>query len=426
MDSTGGNSGRGRGRGRGGGRGGRGTRGSSRGGRGRGNFNNQDQGHRVGDRIVLSSVDAGFAPPEPPAKNSYRSKLIQTGTEEILGTIIEPENDLPLSNKNNLLLKQKDVKETIAEPSIIVSDDDIDMNELPETTPDGLITQLRERPIVKASDKKPEFNGYKDIWERGQYNRVTRVIGDFPKAKDRCFVVRPIPRAQPVHYLNKFARQKLPLAEPHFKKIKPQPPMTFTSQAVYQQFRGTEACSKVAGHVLSNIFENPQSCNKLFSIQIPNSIKTLSNANDGNSDDIKIAEQNVLKNDAESELTTTTKSQLLKMKKPRYHILTQFSEDEPFGKLQLLKSGRVVLRVGNRVFDVCTSTQNHDTHVGAIFEHETIEEKSRASTNTNENRAAASNNHQDNLFLLGKIENFFTAYYDYQKILNELDCAKSG
>uniref|UniRef100_A0A914P7W0 Uncharacterized protein n=1 Tax=Panagrolaimus davidi TaxID=227884 RepID=A0A914P7W0_9BILA len=79
MDSTGGNSGRGRGRGRGGGRGGRGARGSSRGGRGRGNFNNQDQGHRVGDRIVLSSVDAGFAPPEPPAKNSYRSKLIQTG-----------------------------------------------------------------------------------------------------------------------------------------------------------------------------------------------------------------------------------------------------------------------------------------------------------------------------------------------------------
>uniref|UniRef100_A0A914PME1 Uncharacterized protein n=1 Tax=Panagrolaimus davidi TaxID=227884 RepID=A0A914PME1_9BILA len=103
------------------------------------------------------------------------------------------------------------------------------------------------------------------------------------------------------------------------------------------------------------------------------------------------------------------------MKKPRYHILTQFSEDEPFGKLQLLKSGRVVLRVGNRVFDVCTSTQNHDTHVGAIFEHETIEEKSRASTNTNENRAAAapSNNHQDNLFLIGKIEYFFTASESY-------------
>lgn len=115
----------------------------------------------------------------------------------------------------------------------------------------------------------------------------------------------------------------------------------------------------------------------------------------------------------------------MKAKKPRYHCLTQFSSNQPFGKLQLLKSGRVVLRVGNRVFDVCTSTQNHDTHVGAIFECESAEEKSRAPSSSNVHRADASN-HQDNLFLLGKIEHFFTAYYDYQKILKELDSVKSG
>uniref|UniRef100_A0AC34GAP8 Uncharacterized protein n=1 Tax=Panagrolaimus sp. ES5 TaxID=591445 RepID=A0AC34GAP8_9BILA len=325
MDSARGNSGgRGRGRGSRGGRGrggGGGARGRGRG-RGGGNFNNQDQGHRVGDRIVLSSVDAGFAPPSPPAKSSYRSRPVQTGTEEILGNIVEYENDLPNSHpKKSLFTKQKEAKKIVAETATadLSDDDDIDMSELPETSPDGLITQLRERPTIKKSDKKPEINGYKDIWERGQYNRVTRsdkkpeingykdiwergqynrvtrVIGDFPKAKDRCFVARPIPRAQPVHYMNKFARQKLPLAEPQFRKIKAQPPMTFTSQAVYQQFRGTEACSKVAGHVLADIIKNPHFFRKLFSIQIPNSLKVFSSDGDS-TDDIMIAKQNVMKN----------------------------------------------------------------------------------------------------------------------------------
>uniref|UniRef100_A0A914YS64 Uncharacterized protein n=1 Tax=Panagrolaimus superbus TaxID=310955 RepID=A0A914YS64_9BILA len=427
MDTARGNSGRGRGRGARGGRGRGGARGRGRG-RGGGNFNNQDQGHRVGDRIVLSSVDAGFAPPSPPAKSSYRSRPIQTGTEEILGNIVEHENDLPHSHPKKQFTKQKEFKEIVADTAAAtLSDDDIDMSELLETSPDGLITQLRGRPTIKKLDSKPEANGYKDIWDRGQYNKVTRVIGDYPKAKDRCYIVRPIPRAQPVHYMNKFARQKLSLAEPHFRKIKPQPPMTFTSQAVYQQFRGTEACSKVAGHVLADILENPHFFRKLFSIQIPNSLKAFSIDNDS-ADDIMIAKQNVMKNNAENEAAAaavTMKSQPLKMKKPRYHCLTQFSSDQPFGKLQLLKSGRVVLRVGNRIFDVCTSTQNHDTHVGAIFEHDSTEEKSRTSAPLNGNQAA-NNHHQDNLFLLGKIEHFFTAYYDYQKILKELDSANSG
>lgn len=71
--------------------------------------------------------------------------------------------------------------------------------------------------------------------------------------------------------------------------------MTFTSQAVYQQFRGTTACSKVAGNVLSDIFKNPQFFHQLFSMQIPNSLKALS-SNGDSSDDLKISAQNVMKN----------------------------------------------------------------------------------------------------------------------------------
>ena len=120
----------------------------------------------------------------------------------------------------------------------------------------------------------------------------------------------------------------------------------------------------------------------------------------------------------------TTKSQTAKIGKPKYHCLTQFSTDKPFGKLQLLKSGRVVLRIGDRTLDVCMSTRSHDAHVGAIFEYETEDKARPSASTTNSSRAAQSN--EDKMFLLGKVDHFFTAYYDYLKILKEKDCANSG
>ena len=103
------------------------------------------------------------------------------------------------------------------------SDDDVEMEELPEAAGDGISTQLQIRPMVINNKRPAVIDGYRDIWERGEFNKQTQVIGDYEPTRDKFHVVIPIPRAQPIEYLNKFARTQLPIAEPHFQKLKPQP-----------------------------------------------------------------------------------------------------------------------------------------------------------------------------------------------------------
>uniref|UniRef100_A0A7E4UQ87 RNA polymerase III Rpc4 n=1 Tax=Panagrellus redivivus TaxID=6233 RepID=A0A7E4UQ87_PANRE len=408
------------------GRGGRGGRGRGRG-RGRGGHNDAARAPKFGDRIILSSVDAGFVPP-PSSGGGGRRGNVQTGTEEILGYISDPENNKPRARERERSTKSKTA--IIAPPSEDERSPSPMDCDVPSEDIGGQICVLKQRPnLVNRDDGAFLNDGYKDIWTDALTNEVTKMKGSFDTVRDKPYSVIPIPRAQPAHYLNKFTANKIPLREPCFKVITMRPPTTFTKQSIDAQFHGTTACSKVAGRTLTGILEKPHLYKSLFSIQLPNSLRSFTSMNkDTIDEDIRVSDLNVGLNDEET--PATIKGVKQEAVKHRYHCLAGFASDKPFGKLQLLKSGRVVLRVGHRVFDVCSTSNNRESQVGAIFELDASEEGPKSSV-LGVSRARPvdvemASTPTDQIHMLGKVEHYFSAYYDYEKIFEELDTKKKA
>uniref|UniRef100_A0AC34Q7B9 Uncharacterized protein n=1 Tax=Panagrolaimus sp. JU765 TaxID=591449 RepID=A0AC34Q7B9_9BILA len=368
--------GRGRGRGRGGAEG---TRGRGRG-RGRGG----DTGPRIGERVTLSSADVGYAPPAP--VTGGRSKNLQLGTEEIIGYISEEEQRKTVKTKREIK------KERPASPTDV----------------QGPIARMKKRQIYEGST---QGGGYEALWNEALKITHIRTVPDIPPLKDKVIPANPIPRTLAVEFLNKFSRRTQDVNEPEHISVKSTEFLTFTNESFKSRYDTTLVASKLAGDVWRNIFEMPHLFDALICFQLPNSLKVLTAKNvDDTLEDLLVAKQNVQKEENDIGPHSEKKS------KTRYHCLQNFHHTQPFGKIQLLKSGRVVLRIGDRVLDLCLASNRYEANIGAIFESEGFDGKPKASR-----RDSMFDGYQNKIYSLGMIEHYFTTFYDYEKIFEVAD-----
>lgn len=179
--------------------------------------------------------------------------------------------------------------------------------------------------------------------------------------------------------------------------------MTFAQNTESEDPQGMVFCSRAAGEVWKRIFEMPHLFRSVICLQLPNSLKALTNK--GEFKDIRVGDQNVVQGD-DVEVGGQRKQ------KPRYHCMKNFNANEPFGKIQMLKSGRVILRIGDRKFDVCTTSKSFDPDVGIIMEFTDNEPRSARN---------GSGEYDEKIHSLGMIKHHFSAYYNYEEVFNAAD-----
>lgn len=172
-------------------------------------------------------------------------------------------------------------------------------------------------------------------------------------------------------------------------------------------------------------------------MQLPNSLRVITNNNMDKlvDEDIRLKEQNLnVENsvirlniylnyscyfqDLTGPLFVENYSQ--RNEPPKAFALQNFKHNEPFGKLQVLKSGRVVLKVGNRQLDVITTSPSQEYDIGAVFDHQGIMQ-----TNPQQAKPPLSQR-TSTLNILGQINQYFSAFYDYNNILDELSPDVTG
>jgi hypothetical protein len=379
------------------------------------NFRKPIKPHQYGEIITVDETNLSGIISQP---IETKKRRIQTGTDEILGEVIELEDlekDIaPISEP--IQLKKKSRKPQRSPSFEVLSDDEV----LPLNRK---IKRIAADNIVVSSDEETsDIHGYKNIWEDAIKEKRSNTREEFNSPEKKPHSVLPIPRSQPMHFLNKFiANKSLLLNEPSFRSVGNRGPMMFSSFPMNKHFNGTKACSKVAGNILSDIIQKKKDFDGLFCMQIPNSLRVFNHENVGEVEDkdISLEKQNSSNfiNDAEIHF---------QQKQRNFHkplALAGFSNSQPFGKLLLLKSGKIVLQVGGRRFDVVSTSPYHDHQTAVIVDF-------TGSTTSQQNMPSSSSSSlQPNkmaLHSLGRIQHVFSAFYNYSKILETLPPLKSS
>uniref|UniRef100_A0A7E4W645 DNA-directed RNA polymerase III subunit RPC4 n=1 Tax=Panagrellus redivivus TaxID=6233 RepID=A0A7E4W645_PANRE len=384
---------------------------------------------RVGDVITIDEVElTGLVAQPAPSKPKYRR---QTGTEEILEDFIVPddvevEDDSPRKSKPKPKAKPKTSKKAIIDEE----DDDLIQSS-------SMIEKMVKHSIGPSKDQEPaETNGFTSIWE-------TALKAPASSTRDRMVLplalptsVLPVPRAQPMHFLNKFTGMKLPLTLPHLRTVSTPKPMLFSNHEVNQHFKGTTACSKIAGNVLRDVIIKKES-KEIFCMQIPNSLKTFTNQNchEMYQSDIEVSKQNVMQPpDPEVNASIFAKNQPKVRQLPTTLALSGFSTDKPFGKLQLLKSGKVVLRIGSRVLDVTSTNVDEKNMIATLIDVSTMPKvKTTVSQGgdvsaphvNNDRLEEASRSSGNQITVLGPATHTLVASYSYDRILETMPPVKT-
>ncbi|KAE9553967.1 hypothetical protein FO519_002831 [Halicephalobus sp. NKZ332] len=340
------------------------------------------RGPQVGQIVNLSDVgEGGLMPVE---QKRFQPKRTTTGTEEILGTI---DIDYEAESKS-WASRGKDEKEVKLEPLV-----------------NSMITKSNLKSTSAVVPDSIRKRGFRAIWEDALKKDTgsTSTTSIYDRPKNIYVPAYPLPLAQPARCLNRFSTKKLPLEEPRFRQVNNKGNMIFHEEFFKRRFDGTRACSKVATGVFDKIFN--QKKNGLFIMQLPNSLRTITNENKNNlvDEDVKLKEQNELDENG------VPKGEQLKVL-----VLQNFQHDQPFGKIQILKSGRIVLKIGNRRLDIVTTSPIQEHDVGAIVDHqETMQ------GNFQQGRFSV-NQKPSSMHVLGKVNQYFSAFYDYSKVLDEL------
>ncbi|KAE9555649.1 hypothetical protein FO519_001120 [Halicephalobus sp. NKZ332] len=322
------------------------------------------KGPHIGQVIDLAEIGEVGLIPQPVEQKRRQPRKAPTGTEEILGTL--------------------------------------DIN-------DDVGSQLKTKTARGKKGKVAELEPFVN-------SMITKSNLQSTSIKVQPAKIYPVPLAQPAHWLNKYATKKLPLEEPRFRNVNDIGKMIFHENSLQKRFDGTKACSKVAGNFFKQIFRQKNGYDGLFIMQLPSSLRVMNNDNVDKlvDEDIRLKEQNlnVENPDLTGPLFVENYSQ--RNEPPKASALQNFKHDQPFGKIQVFKSGRVVLKIGNRQLDIITTSPSQEHDMGAIFDHQGI-------MRTNPQQVKPPLNQRiPTLNILGKIDQYFSAFYDYNSILEEL------
>uniref|UniRef100_A0AC34FS95 Uncharacterized protein n=1 Tax=Panagrolaimus sp. ES5 TaxID=591445 RepID=A0AC34FS95_9BILA len=366
------------------------------------NFKRPIKPHQYGEIITVDETNLAGILSQP---IQIKKRQIQTGTEEILGDVIVLEDvqaDIPAPNL--ILPKKKTKKPRSPSPEVLSETESLPIH---RKTKRNQIYQ-----IVSSDEESSDIHSYKNIWEEALKDKSSSTREEYEVPEKRPYSVIPFPRAQPIHYLNKFVANKNLLSEPSFRPVSNRGPMTFSSFPENKYFNGTNACSKVAGNILGDIISKKKDFDGIFCMQIPNSLRVFNqqNVEEVEDKDIYLEKQNTSHfiNDAEIQFQPKQRD----FHKPV--ALAGFSNSQPFGKLLLLKSGKIVLQVGTRRFDVVSTSPYHDHQMAAIVDF------TGASQNKQQTSSFLQPNKKMALHSLGRIQHVFSAFYNYSKILETL------
>uniref|UniRef100_A0A914YNG4 Uncharacterized protein n=1 Tax=Panagrolaimus superbus TaxID=310955 RepID=A0A914YNG4_9BILA len=358
--------------------------------------------HQYGEIITVDETNLAGVLSQP---IQTKRRQIQTGTEEILGDVVVLEDvQTDISAPDLIQPKKKKAKKPRSpSPETYSETDSLPKNQKSKRNP---IYQ-----VLSSDEDSNDIHSYKNIWEEALEDKATSTREEYEVPEKRPYSVIPFPRAQPMHYLNKFVANKTLLGEPSFRRVSNRGPMMFSSFPTNKHFRGTIACSKVAGNILGEIIEQKKDFDGIFCMQIPNSLRVFNHQNvkEVEDKDIHLERQNTSHfiNDAEIHFQEKQRESY----KPL--ALTGFSNSQPFGKLLLLKSGKIILQVGARRDLSWIPLSRFIKKTAAIVDF----------TGASQNKQTSSSLQPINkmtLHSLGRIQHVFSAFYNYSNILETL------
>uniref|UniRef100_A0AC34Q9D2 Uncharacterized protein n=1 Tax=Panagrolaimus sp. JU765 TaxID=591449 RepID=A0AC34Q9D2_9BILA len=351
---------------------------------------------RIGDIVDVRNIeDVGIVPQSLPQRQHRRQ---MTGTEEILEEFIVLDDEAGPSSKST---KAKSPRKTRKNDK--------------SSTNSTLSRSSKSLPRF-GYEKDDESSSYAEVWEKALKNPDISTTEEYEKPEKIAVSAIPFPPTQAVRFVNKFSKRQLSLKELAPETSAKNEHLLFSNEAKKRQSDGIHDCSKIAGKILKQMFDNPDEFDSMFTIQLPNSLRVFDHktlTNDDNKD-LKVDEigKNKYEQDFNTPLFVNNNSRQRQI--PQTLALANFNHEIPFGKLQLLKSGRIVLKIANRQFDLVSYGNKKEYNLAAIFDFEGLME-----TNPKKQKPPQ-NQRQPTLKILGQIDHCFSAFYDYSKILENV------